>query len=153
MPRTGLPGQRADQVILVTRFPFRLSTAALMLLRATQWFKLMPHSSLMYVQKLPTPTELWTVPQGVFARIDACVANASYVALHNAHYENKGYSPRCPIKQVTILFYSMWFHNCSGLDTNGTIKGVLQGWVEGRYKRWTDYTYSKRRYDNGCCHV
>jgi len=38
--------------LLSSMFPFRLSTAAVRLLRATQW-QLVPHSSLMYVQKLP----------------------------------------------------------------------------------------------------
>jgi len=63
------------------------------------------------------------------------------MALHGTRYENKGYAPRCPVRQLSLLRISIWHHNCSGLDTNETMKGVLQGWVEGRYQRWTDYTW------------
>jgi len=120
---------------------FQISPIALRLIKTAQWVTLKPQDSQMYVQKLPTPPELWAVPQGDFARIDGCVAKAAYTALHDTKYENKGYSPRCPIKQIKVLWYSLWIQNCSGLDTGGTIKSVLQGWVEGRLGRWSSHTW------------
>lgn len=93
-----------------------------------------PHHSWMYVQKIPKPEDLWSVPKGDFAKIDKCAVQKMYEGLHNKDYEfetTKSYawaSPRCDIWQVDAWSSGYWTYNCTKQLKKGTLKGVLEQW-------------------------
>lgn len=60
--------------------------------------------------------------------------------LKGTAYESNGKSPRCPINQVRNKGWGEWIHDCSGIRSNKTVKGVLQAWTEG-HARSTDSTW------------
>lgn len=85
-----------------------------------------PYKTLMYVQKLPTPTDLMTVPQEDFNNIDICVVGKILNSLDGRDYTSDGKSPRCTLKQIQVFGWGIWKYNCSRLMRQGTTKSVLQ---------------------------
>ncbi|KAE8297770.1 hypothetical protein D5F01_LYC04411 [Larimichthys crocea] len=99
-----------------------------------------PYKTDMYVQKVPRPNDLTSVPSGDFQKVDLCVAEKIFQDLNNTVFVSDGKSPRCPLNQVRTTVWAHWIYDCSGLKTNKTIKGVLQAWKEG-YQRDSTSTW------------
>lgn len=99
-----------------------------------------PEHTEMYVQKLPTPDDLWSAPKGDFAKIDECAVNRLFSELDNTDFTAGGgtkydwVSPRCEINQVGIWESGYWTYDCSRFKNHRTIKGALQAWVEHFYR-------------------
>ncbi|KAE8299791.1 hypothetical protein D5F01_LYC02209 [Larimichthys crocea] len=94
----------------------------------------------MYVQKVPRPNDLTSVPSGDFQNVDRCVAERIFRDLNNTVFVSDGKSPRCPLNQVRTMAWAHWIYDCSGLRANKTVKGVLQAWKEG-YRRDSKSTW------------
>lgn len=87
-----------------------------------------------------SPDELISAPKEDFRKIDQCVADKIFEGLNGTAYVITGKSPRCPINQVQNRGWGEWIHDCSGIKSNKTVKGVLQAWTEG-HTRSTDSTW------------
>lgn len=68
----------------------------------------------MYIQKLPKPEELMSVPSGEFQKINECVAERMFQDLNNTEFESTGKSPRCPLNQYNEG-WGIWRYDCSEL--------------------------------------
>ena len=94
-----------------------------------------PKQQDMYVQRLPTPQELMTVPQDDFRKIDECVTEKAFADLNGTNYVRHE-AVRCELWQVWQTTWGYWKHDCTYLKGNRTMKGALEVWNDGQRVGW-----------------
>ncbi|XP_061621103.1 uncharacterized protein LOC133473446 [Phyllopteryx taeniolatus] len=92
-------------------------------------YKLVTRGTRWYYQRLPTPTDLLSVPDGDFHKLDQCVVLKIVDQLHEKDW-TKGTSPRCPLEETIGALSTKWIYNCTSRKKNDTVKGILQAWQE-----------------------